>query len=50
MGQKTLGGSCKCVEEMKVGWAVWSCAIGGVGIVEGEKGPTCAWSRGFGKV
>jgi hypothetical protein len=28
------------------GLGVWSCAIGQAGRVEGEKGPTCAWSRG----
>jgi hypothetical protein len=22
VGQKTLGGGCKCVEEMRVGWGV----------------------------
>ncbi len=50
MGQETLNGDCKCVEEMKVGWGVWSCAIGRVGRVEGGKGLTCAWSRGFEKM
>jgi len=50
VGQKILGESCKCVEEMRVGWGLWSCVIGGVGKVEGGKGPTCAWSKGFGKM
>jgi hypothetical protein len=42
MGQKTLGGSCKCVEEVRVGWGVWLRAIMGAERVEGGKGPTCA--------
>jgi hypothetical protein len=50
VGQETLGGGCKCVEEMKVGWWIWSCATKGFGKVERGKGPTCAWSMGFGKV
>ncbi len=40
--QETLGGGCKHVEDMKVGWGVWSCAIGRVGRMEMGKGPTCA--------
>jgi hypothetical protein len=50
MGQKTLSGSCKCVEEVRVGWGVWLWAIMGVERVEGGKGPTCAWFKGFRKV
>jgi hypothetical protein len=50
VGQETLVGSCKCIEEMMVGWGVWSCAIRGVNKVEGGKCSTCAWSKGFGKV
>ncbi len=50
MGQDTLGGSCKHVEEIKVGLGVWSCTTRGVVEWKGEKGPTCAWSRGFGKM
>jgi len=41
MGQETLGGGCKCVEEMKVGWGVRSCATGGVCRMERGKGLTC---------
>jgi uridine phosphorylase len=47
--QKTLGESCKCVEEMKVSWEAWSCAIIRASKVEGEKSLTCAWLRGLGK-
>jgi hypothetical protein len=50
VGQKTLGGCYKHVEETRVGWGIWSCAIRKVSKVEGGKGPTCAWSKGFGKV
>jgi hypothetical protein len=50
VGQKTLGGNYKHVENMKVCWGVWSCVTRGVGTVEGGKGLTCAWLKGFGKV
>lgn len=42
MGQKTLGGGCECVEEVKVGWGVWLRATMGAKKMEREKGPTCA--------
>jgi hypothetical protein len=47
---ETLGEGYECVEEMGVGWGVWFWAPVGAHKVEGEKSPTCAWSRGFGKV
>lgn len=50
MKQRTLGESCKHVEEMKVSWTSWSCVIGRVNKMEKEKSPTCAWSKRFEKV
>jgi hypothetical protein len=50
MGQNTLRGGYEHVEKMGVGWRVWSWATIGVDKVEGGKGFTYAWSRGFGKV
>jgi hypothetical protein len=40
----------ECVEEMGVGRGVWFWATIGVDKMERGKGPTCAQSRGFGKV
>jgi len=42
VGQKTLGGSYKRVEEVKVVWGVWLWATMKVEKMEGGKGPTCA--------
>jgi hypothetical protein len=39
VGQKTLGGGCKCVEEMKVGWGVWF--LEGLMNYRGPMGGTC---------
>ncbi len=41
MGQETLSGSYKRVEEMKVSWGVRSCAIGKVGKVERGRAQMC---------
>jgi len=41
VGQKTLGGGYKHVKEMRVGWGVWSCAIGGVGNGRGKRSYMC---------
>jgi hypothetical protein len=46
----TLGEGYEHVEEMGVGWGVWSWATIGVNIMEGGKGPTFTWSKGFGKM
>jgi hypothetical protein len=48
--QKALRENCEHIEEMGVGWAVWSSAIVWVNKVERKKGPTCALLKGFGKV
>jgi hypothetical protein len=50
MGQETLGASYKHVEEMVIGWGVWSWATIGVDRVEGGKGSTYVSSKGFGKM
>jgi len=50
MGQKTLGRGCQHVEEMGIGWGVWSWAIVRADRVQGRKGPTCACSWGFGEM
>lgn len=49
MGQKVIGGSCKHVGEMGVGWGVKSLATIGFDKVERGKGPTCAFFGGLGK-
>ncbi len=49
MGQETLSGSYKCVEEMKVSWGVRSCAIGKVGRVESGRALHVHDQGGLGK-
>jgi hypothetical protein len=50
VGHKTLGGNWGRVEEIGVGWGVWSWPIVGTNKVGGEKCLNYAWSKGFGKV
>jgi hypothetical protein len=50
MEHKTLNGSWGCVEEMGVGWGVWSWPTIGTNRVGGGKCLSCAWSKGFGKM
>ncbi len=49
MGQKALGGSCKHVGEMGVGWGVRSLTTIGVDRVEREKVFNFAFFGGLGK-
>jgi len=44
-----LGEGYECVEDMGVGWGVWSKAIIGVDRMKGKKGPTFIISKGLGK-
>ncbi len=50
MGQKALGGGCKYVGRMGVGWRLWSWANIGTDRMEKGKGFTCALFRGIEKV
>jgi hypothetical protein len=50
VGHKTLGGGWRHVEEMGVGWGVWSRPTVGTNRVGGGKCSSCAWLKEFGKV
>ncbi len=50
MGHKTLGGGWGRVQEMGVGWGVWSWPILRTNSVGVRKCFSCAWMKGFGKV
>ncbi len=50
MGHNTLGGGWRHVDEMGVGWGVWSRPTVGTKKAGGGKCPSYAWSKGFGKM
>jgi hypothetical protein len=50
VGHDTLGGGWKHVEEMGVGWEVWSWQTIRTNREGGEKCPSYAWSKRFGKM
>jgi hypothetical protein len=50
VGQESLGGGCRHVRDMGVGWGVWSWIIVGADRVKRGKGPKCALFKGIGKV
>jgi hypothetical protein len=49
VGQKTLGGICEHVEEMGIGWGVWSWAIVKANSCKGEKVLLVHVHEGLGK-
>jgi len=50
VGQKTIGEGWEHVEDMGVGWGVWSWPTIGTNRVGRGNCPSYAWSKGFGKM